>query len=166
MHGQKLGFSRWNELFEWHASNNMHSENMPDWEILDCGQKFLKRLLAIGRRGHMPELSRQASSMEVSLADWKQENGRQTRRHAGRSYGALIPLLGITPEFIYSIAISFIYTLHMLVEFHLPISLFSFLHNYSFSFIYLQNIIPTDYIPTILFLFTWVVLSHGAISQL
>ena len=63
--------------------------------------------------------------------------------------GALIPLLGeITPEFKYSIAKSFIYTLHMLVEFHLPTSLFSFLHNYSFSFIYLQNIIPTDYIPT------------------
>ena len=37
----------------------------------------------------------------------------------------------------------------MLVQFHLPPSLFSFLHNYSFSFIYLQNIIPTDYIPTI-----------------
>ena len=36
----------------------------------------------------------------------------------------------------------------MLVQFHLPPSLFSFLHNYSFSFIYLQNIIPTDYIPT------------------
>ena len=55
----------------------------------------------------------------------------------------------ITPEFIYSFAISFIYTLHMLVEFHLLTSLFSFLHNYSFSFIYLQNIFPPDYIPTI-----------------
>ena len=79
----------------------------------------------------------------------KQRLERRSSRHAGRSYGALIPLLGgITPEFIYSIAKSFIYTLHMLVEFHLPTSLFSFLHNYSFSFIYLQNIIPTDYIPT------------------
>ena len=71
-------------------------------------------------------------------------------KHTGRSYRALIPLSGITPEFIYSIAKSFIYTLHMLVEFHLPTSHFSFLHNYSFSFIYLQNIIPTDYIPTLI----------------
>ena len=64
--------------------------------------------------------------------------------------GALIPLLGkITPKCIYSIAKSFIYTLHMLVEFHLPTSLFSFLHNYSVFFIYLQYIIPTDYILTI-----------------
>ena len=76
---------------------------------------------------------------------------RSTDRHAGRSYGAPIPLSGeITPKFIYSIAKSFIYTLHMLVEFHLLTSLFSFLHNYSFSFIYLQNIILTDYIPTVI----------------
>ena len=38
----------------------------------------------------------------------------------------------------------------MTIVFHLPPSLFGFLHNYSVSFIYLQNIIPTDYIPTIL----------------
>ena len=37
----------------------------------------------------------------------------------------------------------------MTVVFHLPPSLFGFLHNYSVSFICLQNIIPTDYIPTI-----------------
>ena len=88
---------------------------------------------------------------ETNWQRLEQRSGRQTGRHAGRSYGALIPMLGrITPEFIYSIAISFIYTLHMLVEFYLPTSLFSFLHNYSFSFIYLQNIILTDYIPTVM----------------
>ena len=37
----------------------------------------------------------------------------------------------------------------MMVVFHLPPSLFGFLHNYSVFFIYLQYIIPTDYILTI-----------------
>ena len=36
----------------------------------------------------------------------------------------------------------------MTVVFHLPPSIFGFLHNYSVFFIYLQYIIPTDYILT------------------
>ena len=53
---------------------------------------------------------------------------------------ALIPLIGITPDSYYSLANAYIYTIHMMVVFHLPPSLFGFLHNYSVFFIYLQNI--------------------------
>ena len=70
--------------------------------------------------------------------------------NASRSYdSALKPLIGIiTPDSYYSLANAYIYTIHMTVVFHLPPSLFGFLHNYSVFFIYLQNIIPMDYIPT------------------
>ena len=60
---------------------------------------------------------------------------------------ALIPLIGITPDSILFMANAYIYILHVMVVFHLPPSLFGFLHNY--LFIYLQYIIPTDYILTV-----------------
>ena len=50
--------------------------------------------------------------------------------------GALIPLIGITPDSSYSLANAYIYTIHMTVLFHLPPSLFGFLHNYLVLFIY------------------------------
>ena len=73
---------------------------------------------------------------------------------AARSYDStLIPLIGITPDSILFMANAYIYILHMTVVFHLPPSLFGFLHNYSVFFIYLQNIIPTDYIPTNMYIY-------------
>ena len=54
---------------------------------------------------------------------------------------ALIPLMGkINPDSYYSLANAYINTIQMTVVFHLPPSLFGFLHNYSVFFIYLQNI--------------------------
>ena len=49
---------------------------------------------------------------------------------------ALIPLIGITPDSILFMANAYIYILHVTVLFHLPPSLFGFLHNYSDLFIY------------------------------
>ena len=54
---------------------------------------------------------------------------------------ALIPLIGITPDSIYSFANAYTYTNHMTVVFHLPPSLFDFL---LFRFIYLFTIYNPD----------------------
>ena len=58
---------------------------------------------------------------------------------------ALIPLVGNNSRFInYSNANAYIYTNHMVVGFHLPLSLFGFL-----LFIYLHYITLMDYILTV-----------------
>ena len=58
---------------------------------------------------------------------------------------ALIPLVGNNSRFInYSNANAYIYTNHMVVGFHLPLSLFGFLSNH-IPIYYLFTIIPKDY---------------------
>ena len=87
--------------------------------------------------------------MEQVVWQWTgKQNARTEMQQAGvmANSQALIPLIGITPYSILFMANAYIYILHVTVVFHLPPSLFGFLHNY--LFIYLHNIIPTDYILT------------------
>ena len=84
---------------------------------------------------------------EQAVWQWTGKQNARTEMQQARVMAggqALIPLIGITPDSYYSLANANIYTIHMTVVFHLPPSLFVFLHNYSVFFIYLQNIIPTD----------------------
>ena len=67
------------------------------------------------------------------------QNARAEMQQAGvmANSQALIPLIGITLDSIYSFANAYTYTNHMTVVFHLPPSLFGFL---LFRFIYLFTI--------------------------
>ena len=76
--------------------------------------------------------------MEQAVSQWTgKQNARTEMQQAGvmANSQALIPLIGITLDSIYSFANAYTYTNHMTVVFHLLPNLFDFLHNYSDLFI-------------------------------